>query len=521
MVDQVREIETRERRSDLLVGDEEIFGFFDARVPGDVVTTRHFERWWRDVEDKHQLDLSLGDLIDAAASAPDTEAFPTVWRHGDVEMPLAYEFDPRSPADGMTVEVPLSGLDRVDPSVFEWHVPGMREELVTELVRTLPKKIRKQLVPVTDTVRTVIDRLDPTDGGLLASLRRELSKATGVEIPITAFSIDDLPHHLRPSFRIVDSAGYVVAEGGDLAVLKEALVEDARQVVAASAHPLERDGITEWDFGELAESVRLGEGATSVSAYPALTDEGESVAIRLLATPEERHRAHWAGVRRLVILSLPAPGKLLRALIDEEARQWLRSAPYESVSDWTADCLTAALDEVLAGGLPYDAVGFDALRVRVRDELDERATRVGNLSLEVFEALQAVEVAAARLPERFEYAVADVARQLNQLIYPGFIAALGPERLSDLRRYLLAAEYRLTRIADNPTRDRERMERVHVLERRFEELSDSLPPSDALIAIAWQLQELRVGLFAEKIGTSGTVSEKRILRALADVAIHG
>ena len=522
-IEEVRAIEERERRSDLLIDDDRLFDFFDARLPAGIATTRHFDRWWRDAkgEDPHLLEYSLQDLIDPTAPPTDEESFPPVWHHGDLAMPLDYRFDPRSEADGLTVEIPIERLERVDPALFDWHVPGMREELITELIRTLPKAIRKQLVPVTDTAKQVIARLDPGEGDLIPSLRRELSRVSGLEIPLMAFDPTRLPPHLRPGFRVIDQDGAVLAEGTDLASLKRQLVDEARRFVHESSHPLERSGIKYWDFGELPRQVDIEGPAGSVSAFPALIDEGDSVAIRIVATEGEQVDSHWDGVRRLLLLTLPSPGKLLRPLLDDSAKLALQSGPYESAAEWAEDCLHAAVDEILAAGVPFDAVGFDRLVARARDELDEKVARTGGVSLDVFESLHRVEVAAARLPDRFGYAVSDVAAQLNGLIYPGFVAALGSDRLADVRRYLDAAAYRLERLAENPARDRERMDGVIALETRYEELLDTLPASDALVAVGWQLQELRVSMFAQAIGTREAVSEKRIRKALDQLAIHG
>ncbi len=520
---EVLAIEERERRSDLLVADENLYDFFDARIPAEITTTRHFDRWWRDAKevDPHQLDLALEDVIDRTAPPPDTESFPPVWHHGDVAMPLDYRFDPRSDADGLTVEVPLQSLDRVDPTLFDWHVPGMREELITELIRTLPKSIRKHLVPVAETARQVIEGLDPAQGGLLPSLRREVSRVSGVEIPLTAFDPARLPPHLRPAFRVVDDEGVVLAEGSDLAVLKEELARESRLVVQKTQHPIERSGITSWDFGELPRSVEIEGPVSTILAYPALVDDGEAVSIRVVATEREQMDAHWDGVRRLLLLVLPSPGKLLRRLLTDPARDSLRSGPYEGVGEWADDCLRAATNGLLAAGLPFDGVAFDRLVARAKDELDEKVTSAGKASLEVFEALHRVELAAARLPERFSYAVSDVATQLNMLIFPGFISSLGSSRLMDVLRYLDAAHYRLEKLPENPVRDKERMERVLVLEERYEHLLGTLPMSDRLAAIGWQLQELRVSLFAQVLGTREAVSEKRVRRALQELAIHG
>jgi ATP-dependent helicase HrpA len=519
MIGEVEALQVRERRFDLLVTDEEIAAFFDQRVPESIVSTRHFDRWWRDEKtaNPHLLDLSLDDLIDPTVERSGDEAFPSVWRYGDVEMPLAYEFDPTSPSDGVTIDVPLDRLDRVDPTIFDWQVPGLRRELIDTLIRSLPKQTRKSFIPIAETVETVLHRLEHSQGGLVESLRRELTRIGGVPIDPEAFDLSRLAPHLRPTFRVVAPDGSVVAAGDDLTSLKDELVSDARAVVASTSHPLEATGLTAWSFGELPRTVNLEGG---VRVYPALVDDGDSVSIRLVATRDEQDREMRAGTRRLLLLDLPSPGKLLRPLITDRAKLVLKAGPYALPSDWAEDCLAAAVDTIVddAGGPAWDGVAFDRLRRSTRDRLHGAITDIGRRSLAVLEQLWAVGVAVERLPANpaFQPAIDDVIAQVNQLIYQGFVAAVGPERLADLERYLLAVERRLERLPADRVRDTRLMDQVHALESEHDRLIDALGATPELIEVAWMLQELRVSLFAQQLGTKGTVSETRIRRALAD-----
>jgi ATP-dependent helicase HrpA len=523
-VAEVHELEARRRRAGLLVDDEVIFQFFDQRLPDDITSVRHFDRWWKEArrEDPHQLDLSLEVLIDPAADPVDGEAFPEVWAHGDLALPLTYEFDPGSPTDGITVDVPIQGLDRVDPAVFEWHVPGLREELITALLRSLPKQIRKRFSPVPNTVRTLLDGLDPDDGGLLRYLRRELSRIGGVPVPADAFDLTRLPSHLQPTFRVVDAEGNVLAEGSDLTALKTELREQARATMAASGHELEQTGLTAWSIGELPSVVEVGGAAHSVRTYPALVDEGASVGVRLLATTAEQAEAMWAGTRRLLLLNLPSAGRLLRPLLTNEATAAVKSGPYEGSAEWAQDCLTCAVDQIMGqmDAPVWDAVAFEVLLTATRDNLDESLTEVARASLRILETLQSVRLAVARASDRFASSVADVAEQIDRLIYPGFVTGVGAGRLSDVDRYVQAIERRLDQLPEHYERDRQRMASVRKLEEEHDRLREALPGSVAVLEIAWMLQELRVSLFAQALGTRGKVSEKRIALALAKVLVE-
>ncbi|MGZ5383030.1 MAG: ATP-dependent RNA helicase HrpA [Acidimicrobiia bacterium] len=515
---EVHELEARRRRVDLLVDDEVMFRFFDQRLPDDITSVRHFDRWWKEARgrDPYQLDLSLDLLIDPAADPVDTEAFPEVWAHGDLALPLTYEFDPGSPTDGITVDVPIQDLDRVDPAVFEWHVPGLREELITALIRSLPKQIRKRFSPVPNTVRVLLDGLDPDDGGLLRYLRRELSLIGGAPVPVDAFDLTRLPSHLQPTFRVVGADNQVFAEGNDLAALKTTLQEQARATMTATGHELEQTGLTAWSIGELPRVVEVGGAAHSVRTYPALVDEGASVGVRLLATPAEQAEAMWTGTRRLLLLNLPAAGRLLRPLLTNEAAAAVKGGPYEGPAEWAQDCLTCAVDRVMGqvDAPVWDGVAFEALLGAMRDNLDASLNAVAEASLHILGNLRLVRIALARVPDKFANSVADVEEQVDRLIYPGFVAGVGAGRLADVHRYLQAIERRLERLPENGERDRQKMAAVRKLEAEHDRLREAQPDSASLLEVAWMLQELRVSVFAQALGTRGKVSEKRIVEAM-------
>ena len=519
-IGEVHALEARERRADLLVEDDVIYRFFDERLPDDITSVRHFDRWWKDAraEDPQRLDLSLELLVDPSGGTVDEEAFPEVWVHGDLALPLTYEFEPGSPSDGITVDVPVQGLDRVDPAVFEWHVPGLREELITALLRSLPKQVRKRFSPVPNTVRQLMDGLDPKDGGLLRYLRRELTRIGGKPVPVDAFDLTLLPAHLQPTFRVIDSDGNVLSQGSDLSVLKTELKEAARATMAGSGHELEQTGLTAWSIGELPRVVEISGTAHTVRTYPALIDEGDTVGVRLLATSSEQAEAMWVGIRRLLLLNLPSAGRLLRPLLTTGAVAAVKSGPYETPAEWSQDCLTCAVDQIMGqlGGHVWDAVAFENLLASTRDELGGSLTAVATTSLEILDTFRLVRTALARMSGQFESSIADIAEQLDRLVYPGFVSGVGAGRLSDVNRYLQAVERRLEQLPENAERDLQRMVTVRKLEEAHDRLREALPDSPSLVEVAWMLQELRVSVFAQALGTRGKVSEKRIAQALAN-----
>ena len=519
VLDEALELESRYRRSDILVDDETVVDFFSDRIPDDIVSVRHFDRWWKEArqENPHRLDLSLDDLIDPDADAPDDAAFPRIWQYGDVTMPIEYEYDPSSARDGATIDVPIGGLAKLDPAVFEWHVPGMREELVIALMRSLPKQYRKRLSPIPETARSILAGHEPAGEGLIPFLRRELTHRAGVPIPFDAFDLERIPSHLIPTFRVVDEDGATIAEGSDLAVLRSELSDRARAAMSTSGHEVERTGLTAWDFGDLPDSVEIGPPGQTVIAYPALFDEDDSVAVRLFATPAEQDEAMWNGTRRLLLLNLPSPAKRLRPLVTADGLRAVADGPDESFGAWADDCLSCAVDAALiaAGGPAWDAASFARLLRFVRDETDGTLIDVASDSLEILDLHLEIREAMKRYTAApYEDAIADIDEQLDRLLYPGVLTAIGAKRLPDLLRYLRGIDRRLEQLRHHVGRDAERMDRVRSLEARHDALTDAVPGNTALIEVAWMLQELRVSLFAQQIGTKGKVGEKRIIEAM-------
>ena len=519
IVSEVLEMEARERRSDLLVDDESVVAWFSARIPDDIVSVRHFDAWWKD--ERHRvpdlLELSTSDLIAPGAEALDEDAFPHTWSYGDLDLALDYEFDPTSDADGVTVDVPLAALDRIDPTAFEWQVPGLRGELIERLIRSLPKRIRREFVPIPDTVRELVGSLESADGGLIDVLRRALTRRSGIPILPDAFDLQSLPPHLTPRYRIVGADGVPIAEGGDLAALRSLVQETAVSAITETSHALERTGLTSWSIGELPVEVELTGSGTPVLAFPALVDEGDVVSVRLLATVAEQMESMWAGTRRLLQLQLPPASKLLRPLLTPDVKLALVTSPYEGPADWMSDVASAAVSALMAEAEApaWNATEFDRLLAHVRDRFGAAAVEIGEQSASALALLRGIraEIDTHTRPN-FPQVASDIEGQLHRFVYPGFLTGIGAGRVPDVVRYLRAIEWRLARVAENPPRDLALMERIGALEAQLDELVEQLPWSPELVEIAWMLEELRVSLFAQSIGAKGPISEKRVARAM-------
>jgi ATP-dependent helicase HrpA len=515
----VEELEHRTRRRDLVVGDQALYDFYDARVPVEVVSGRHFDAWWKQARRAHPDLLTLTRDVLLAADV-DTSEHPEQWRQGDLALPLTYRFEPGAPDDGVAVEVPLARLNQLRPEGFDWQVPALREELVTELIRSLPKPLRRHFVPAPDSARAVLSRLRPGEEPLVDALARELRRLSGVDVRPDAFDWGKVPAYLRATFRVVDGER-TLAEGKDLTQLQRSLGRTVRDVLAEAARSLEREGLREWTVGTIPRTFEAG----GLVGYPALVDCGDSVALRVLATEAEQQQAMEAGVRRLVLLSAPSPLRYVSSRLDTRAKLALTQSPHGSLPALLADCSTAAVDEILAeaGGPPWDPDGFAKLAARVRAELSERV-------LELLRAAQQVLAVWAPLRARLDEpvppplrpAVDDLESQLAALVGPGFVAAAGRRRMRDLLRYLRAAEYRLDRLPGDTGRDAVRMARVHAVQAELASFGAALPPArrgeDAVRQLRWMVEELRVSVFAQSLGTPYPVSEQRIYRAMDQLA---
>jgi ATP-dependent helicase HrpA len=521
LIGDVRALEDRARRRDLLVTRDRLASWFDTRLGPDVVSARGFDRWWKDARRRAPdlLSLTLGDLVEPAAEPVDPSDFPIEWPHGGLRLGVSYVFEPGADDDGVTVHAPLAVLNRLDPAAFDWHVPGHRLELVTALIRSLPKAVRRQLAPAPERARQALADVGPADGPLRSVLARRLSALAGVPVVPDDLDTGRLPAHLRVRFVVEDDRGGELASGRDLAGLQIRLAGGVRRAigraVAAVAPGLGRSGLTDWDVGTLPRTVEASSRGLPVRGYPALVDEGETVAVRVMASEAEQAAAIATGTRRLVLLAVPgARGQVERRL---------RSVPglatvtphYPAVAALTEDCLAAAADRIVTarGGPAWDEDGFRLLAAAARERLAPLAVGAAGPAAELVAAAHALEarLAATGAPA-LAPAVDDMRAQLRRLLAPGFVTRGGLGRLGDLRRYMEAVRLRLDKLGQRPERDRDLMLRVQRLESDYDERQDG----PAGVDVRWMLEELRVSFFAQVLGTARPVSEQRIRRALAE-----
>ncbi|QGN32993.1 ATP-dependent RNA helicase HrpA [Microlunatus sp. Gsoil 973] len=528
---EAEELEDRTRRRDLLVDDQVIFDFYNARIPADVTSAAHFDKWWKDArqKDPDRLTLTLDDLV-VDPDAARIDEFPDVWTSGDVSFEIGYSFQPGTARDGVSIEIPVGLLNRVSEADFSWQVPGLRTELATELIRSLSKSVRRAFVPAPEHAQRALAWLDdhrgPTGESFTSALGRALTALTGVPVPADAWLSSQPPAHLLPTYLITDR-GRVLGEGKDLDELRQWLAPQVSRTLNRAAATVTVTGATDWTFGELADRIETAAAAGhSLVSFPGLADEQTSVGVKVYESAELRDHYHPLGLRRLVMINIPDPTKWVVAHLGNQAKLALGGSPYPGVPALLADARLASVGELIrrhdhdgAGSRTRDQRAFRGLCDLVRAD---HADRMRSLVNETAVALELWSQANAQLDVVRgvdDLAAADLREQLDNLIFPGFLAVTDGERLPDLGRYLRAALNRITVLRANPARDSAGLATVTRVEDAYAELVAALPdgplPPD-VDAIGWMLEELRVSLFAQQLRTRMPVSEKRVMTAIAE-----
>ncbi|GAA4671838.1 ATP-dependent RNA helicase HrpA [Frondihabitans cladoniiphilus] len=535
LIDELTELEERTRRRDILVDGDAVFEFYHRRVPADVSSMRSFEGWWKKarVATPDLLTMSAEDLLGEDEPEVDEDAYPSIWQQDDQKLTLRYRFEPGSHDDGVTVLVPLPLLARLRPEGFDWLVPAFRDELVTALIKSLPKQIRKNVVPAADWAKKITAELPaeaPTDARVpfTATVAEVVKRLSYTPVTADDFDVTRLPGHLRMTFAVVDEEGRVVGIDKDLATLQRELKRDTRASVARATETptvtIQRDGITKWDFDDLPTVLDTKHGDTTVRAYPALVDEGSSVSIQLMATAADQALATPRGVRRLLMLAVPSPIAYVQQHLTAPEKLILATSPYQNTAALFADCLTAVVDDVLfrvkPQGLVFTKKEFETVRDRVSaavmDSMFQTVSLVARTLTATRDADKALKQATniSLLP-----ALTDAREQRDRLVFPGFVSATGLAQLQRVPVYLVGIQRRITKLLENPARDRAWMVEVQQATTRYVDAGGTFPPRPEhptpLVRARWMLEEFRLSLFAQDLRPAESVSLQRIVKVLA------
>ena len=594
---EVEELEARLRRRDLRVDDSVLFAFYDARIPAHVTDVRAFDKWWKQarLEDDNFLDFNPEKLINEEAADYDDSQFPRQWVQrtdsGELTLDLRYEYAPtagvggaRTEAakrDGVAVQVPILFLNQLSPEPFRWQIPGLRHELVTALIKSLPKAIRRNFVPAPDVARAACAALEedysPATDELLPSLALVLRRLRGVVVEPEAFNWDAVPEHLKMGFQVRNARNKILGEGKDLRALQQQLHKEIRSALAdslgasdeamakmvalaqggsgnsggsgnasgpaasakkgaknaqsgtaqvADAHGSqvrEISGLTAFPAdlfpnGEIPRKVQRVIATQAVNGYPALVDEGSSVGLRIFPTEAEQLHAQRRGIIRLLQLQVPSPVRYVSEHLSHKEKIVFTQNPHGSIDELIRDCTVAALDHLVPHTPIFTHAEYSELYEHVRAELIETVFDVTKLVAEILSEATALKKAIKKATSLTTmHAVSDVKAQMENLVYPGFVAKTGYDQLVHIPRYLKAAQVRLTKLGPNLHRDNQLMLTVQDLEDSYDNAVKSLPAGtivpDALRRVNWMIEELRVSFFAQELGTAYTVSEKRIAKA--------
>ncbi|MBF1662991.1 MAG: ATP-dependent RNA helicase HrpA [Rothia mucilaginosa] len=588
---EVEELEARLRRRDLRVDDSVLFAFYDARIPAHVTDVRAFDKWWKQarLEDDNYLDFNPEKLINEEAADYDDSQFPRQWVQrtdsGELTLDLRYEYAPtagiggaRTDAakrDGVAVQVPILFLNQLSPEPFRWQIPGLRHELVTALIKSLPKAIRRNFVPAPDVARAACAALEedysPATDELIPSLALVLRRLRGVVVEPEAFNWDAVPEHLKMGFQVRNARNKILGEGKDLRALQQQLHKEIRSALAdslgtsddtmakmvalaqggssssggsgssaasakkgaknpgapanadASGGVREVTGFTAFPAdlfpnGEIPRKVQRVIATQAVNGYPALVDEETSVGLRIFPTEAEQLHAQRRGIIRLLQLQVPSPVRYVSEHLSHKEKIVFTQNPHGSIDELIRDCTVAALDHLVPHTPIFTHAEYSGLYEHVRAELIETVFDVTKLVAEILSEATALKKAIKKATSLTTmHAVSDVKAQMENLVYPGFVAQTGYDQLVHLPRYLKAAQVRLTKLGPNLHRDNQLMLTVQDLEDSYDNAVKSLPAGtivpDALRRVNWMIEELRVSFFAQELGTAYTVSEKRIAKA--------
>ena len=524
LVREVEELEHKSRRRDILVDDRTLFEFYDQRIGTEVVSQKHFDTWWKKAQQKDPelLNFERSFLINDDAEQVSKLDFPNFWHQGNLKLKLTYQFEPGTDADGVTVHIPLPLLNQVEMTGFDWQIPGLREELVIALIKSLPKSYRRNFVPAPNYAQAFLGRAVPLEKPLLETLIYELRRMTGVTVEAEHWHWEQIPSHLKMTFRVVDENGKKIAESMNLDELKFSLKDRVQESISAVADDgIEQSGLHIWSFAELPQCYEQKQRGFSVKAFPAIVDEKDAVGIKLFETEFEQSVAMQQGLRRLLLLNVPSPIKYLHEKLPNKAKLGLYFTPFGRVLDLIDDCIACAVDKLIAdfGGFVWNEESFDKLRDFVRENVNE-------VTVDIAQKVEQILTLTHQLNQRLKgkmdftmaFALSDMKSQISGLIYQGFVQKSGYARLPDLLRYLQAIDKRMDKLAQDVNRDRAAMLRVEQVQQAYQQLLAKLPKSkpisDEVAEIRYMIEELRVSLFAQQLGTKYQVSEKRVLMVI-------
>ncbi|MEO8144320.1 MAG: ATP-dependent RNA helicase HrpA [Betaproteobacteria bacterium] len=510
LLQEIERLEHKSRRPDILVDDELIYAFYDARVPEGITNGADFEKWRKEAERAQPglLQLRREDLMRHEAAGITTENFPHELQVGPNRFALEYHFEPRSPKDGVTMTVPVALLNQVPVARCEWLVPGLLREKVQAYAKAMPQRLRHKLGPLAEFAQEFSAAVAPSDTPLSSALARYIRAELGLEVPNDAFRPDSAPPHLQMNFRVLDEHGRQLAMGRNVAEFKQ---EFGTRIQASLSEEIPQgEKLTAWNFGDLEEVMEMQRAGQTLVGYPALQDVADGVTLEVFDSPERAREVHRAGVLRLLAIAF-------RDRLRDIERSLTKDMALAAVKD---DIVSAALERTfLAESLPMRQAEFARRLQEGRNRLNLIAQEMQRLAAAILAEQAQVEKRVAATQKTYPQAAEDVKQHGERLLQAGYLARVPWPRLQHFPRYLKAAALRLDKLRADPARDAQRAAELAPLEQAWRReliararLGGASSAAVELEQFGWLLEELRVSLFAQELKTPVPVSAKRLAK---------
>lgn len=550
LIKEIEALEHRSRRPDVLVDDDLLYAFYDARLPKTVLNREEMKAWLKTPQADSQMRLSKSDLMRHEAAGITVDRYPKKWMVGGSELSLTYHFEPGSPKDGVTLVVPLTLLNQVDGPRCEWLVPGMCEEKTQLLLKSLPQKLRRHLVPLPAYAQEFLERCLEEKlfgvGDFVEHLIRDIQKERGIEIARTDFRPEALPQHLSMNFRLIDEHGRQLELDRNLVKLRAefgGIARDAFQALAqegditAKAESTQSDGAKptieisqggyrSWDFGELPETLEIKKGNKLLFGYPALVDRGDSCDLEVFDDLLEAQKIHHQGLRKLFAIANKDTIKSLQKQLPGMRELGLLFINIGSVDNLVEQILNLAIERAfMSESLPINANQFNERLQTGKPRLALIAQEIAKHALNALQANTDVQKKMAQAKASSATAYADIQSQLQGLIFPKFVSDIPYPQLVHLPRYLKAIQMRIDKLRSNPARDAQCQKDWESVARPWQKLLQGSKGSASYVMaehqglqdFRWQLEELRVALFAQELRTPSPMSLKRLEKVLASL----
>ena len=524
LIADIEKLEQKARRKDFLIDEQQLFDFFDEKLPDKVICQRSFLSWWKTTKQQQPdlLRFTKAFLLNESDESVSKAKFPDIWQQGSISLPLSYHFAPGDIDDGVSVTIPISLLNQIQNQGFDWLIPAMRYELIIAYIKGLPKALRRNFVPAPNYAQACLSAISQSELPFTMALAKHLLRMTGVRIDDEHWQQIELPIHLVINFKVTDEKGKVVAQGRKLDDLKNQLQGKVKASIKSVADKgIERSNIVEWNFDAIPANYQKKVANLTIKAYPALVDKNKTVAIELFEQASVAEQAMLEGISRLVLLNIPSPLKYLQEKLPNKAKLGMYFNPFGSIKELLDDCIVAACQHLVSGqgAIARDEQGFVATKDHVRAEISDC---VLHAAITVEKILSLTHEINKKLKGKVSLNViqsqGDIKQQLQALVHKGFVTQSGLKRLPDILRYLQAIIRRLEKLSIDPNQDRLKLLEVEKVTQQYQTLlaeqRKDIPVEQEIAETRWMIEELRVSLFAQNLKTPFPISVKRIINHL-------